>query len=174
MNGHKNCFEICIKRRETMRRILLSGLLAVSVVGSVNAQQATGAAAEEAKKEVMQFEKDKVPLLLKGGPAFADFFDRVDADEVVIIDGDGSTITRAKHVANWRSGGRKQLANNQHDHHVYVYDKGNVVIVTYIGTTKDDMHGKISTSTVRCADTWVKQDGKWLRVVHANTNLRTQ
>lgn len=155
-----------------MQRILLAGLLAISVLSSVHAQQTTGAVAEEAKKEVMQFEKDKVPLLLKGGPAFADFFDRVDADDVVLINGDGSTITRAKHIANWRSSGRKQLSNNQHDHHVYVYDNGNVVIVTYIGTTKDDLGGKISTSTVRCADTWVKYDGKWLRVVHANTDIR--
>jgi ketosteroid isomerase-like protein len=158
-----------------MRRILLSGLLAFSAVGSVNAQQATGASAEIAKNEVMQLEKDKVPLLLKGGPAFADYFDRVDADEVVIIHGDGSTVTKATHVANWRSRTRKQLANDQHDHHVYVYDGGNVVIVTYVGTTKNsDTDGNVSTSTVRCADTWMKQDGKWLRVVHANTDLRTQ
>jgi hypothetical protein len=157
-----------------MPRILLSMLLLVSVVGAARAQQVTGKAAEEAKKEVLQFEKDKVPLLMKGGPAFADFFDRVDADDVVIINGDGGTITKADHVANWRSGGRKQLANNQHDHHAYVYDNGNVVVVTYVGTTKDEMRGKVSTSTVRCADTWVKQDGKWLRVVHANTSLRTE
>jgi hypothetical protein len=157
-----------------MRKFIWAGLLIVSAVSFVNAQQTTDASAEQAKKEVMQFEKDKVPLLLQGGPAFADFFDRLDADDVVIIDGDGSTISKAKHVANWRTGGRKQISNNQHDHHVFVYDKGNVVIVTYIGTTKDDMHGKVSTNTVRCADTWVKQDGKWLRVVHANTNIAAQ
>jgi|SRR5581483_6087940 len=157
-----------------MWKILWAGLLAVSSVTFVNAQQTTGPAADQAKKEVMQFEKDKVPLLLQGGPAFADFFDRLDADDVVIIDGDGGTISKTKHVANWRMGGRKQLSNNQHDHHAYVYDNGNVVIVTYIGTTKDDMHGKVSTNTVRCADTWVKHDGKWLRVVHANTNIAAQ
>ena len=157
-----------------MPRILFFVLLVISVVGFARAQQVTGKAADEAKKEVMQFEKDKVPLLMKGGSAFADFFDRVDADDVVIINGNGGTISKADHVANWRSGGRKQLANSQHDHQAYVYDNGNVVVVTYIGTTKDDMKGKVSTSTVRCADTWVKQDGKWLRVVHANTNLRTQ
>jgi hypothetical protein len=114
-----------------------------------------------------------VPLLLKGGPSFADFFDRVDADDVVIINGNGSTITKAAHVANWRNGGRKQISNNQHDHHVYVYDNGNVAVVTYIGTTKDELNGKVSTSTVRCADTWLKQDGKWLRIVHDNTDIRT-
>jgi hypothetical protein len=165
------------EEERTMRKIPLSGLLVVLVVGSVNAQQATGPVAEEAKKEVMQFEKDKVPLLLKGGSAFADFFDRVDADDVVIIHGDGNSVTRAEHVADWRSGGRKQLSNNQHDQQAYVYDHGNVVVVTYVGTTtgtkKDDMNGKVTTSTVRCVDTWVKQDGKWLRAVHANTNLRT-
>jgi len=137
------------------------------------AQQATGERADEAKQVVMQFEKDKVPLLLKGGPDFADYFDRVDADDVVIIHGDGSTVSKATHVANWRSRKRKQIANDQHDHHVYVYDGGNVVIVTYVGITKsEDTNGEVSTSTVRCADTWVKQDGKWLRVVHANTNLK--
>jgi hypothetical protein len=155
-----------------MRRLLLSGLLAISLAGSTYAQQATGERAEEAKKVVMQFEKDKVPLLLKGGPDFADYFDRVDADDVVIIHGDGSTVSKATHVANWHSGKRKQIANDQHDHHVYVYDGGNVVIITYVGITKsEDTKGEILTSTVRCADTWVKQDGKWLRVVHANTNL---
>jgi ketosteroid isomerase-like protein len=158
-----------------MRRILLSILLAVSVVSLARAQQTTGKVAEEARKEVSQFEIDKVPLLLKGGPAFADWFDRLDADDVVLINGDGGTISKTAHVANWRSGGRRQLANNQHDHHVYVYDNGNVAIVTYIGTTTDELSkGKVTTSTVRCADTWVKQDGKWLRVVHANTDIRTK
>jgi hypothetical protein len=97
---------------------------------------------------------------------------------VVIIHGDRSSVTKAEHVANWRSGEREQLANNQHDEHIYVYDDGNVVVVTYIGTTtgtkKDDTNDKVKTSSIRCADTRVKQDRKWLRVVHANTNLRTQ
>jgi hypothetical protein len=156
-----------------MRPIRVSGLLlAVLVSGPVYAQQATGETAEEAKKVVMQYEKDKVPLLLKGGSDFADYFDRVDADDVVIIHGDGSSVSKAAHVANWRTGKRKQIANDQHDHHVYVYDGGNVVIITYVGITKsEDVSGEIKTSSVRCADTWVKQDGKWLRVVHANTNL---
>jgi hypothetical protein len=157
-----------------MRKILWAGLLVVSATSLVSAQQTMGPLAEQAKDQVMQFEKDKVPLLLQGGPAFADFFDRVDADDVVIINGNGGTITKAKHVANWRSNGRKQLSNSQHDHHAYVYDNGNVVIITYIGTTKDDMGGKVSTNTVRCADTWVKVDGKWLRVVHANANIAQQ
>jgi hypothetical protein len=157
-----------------MRRIFLCTLLALSAVGSVKGQQAAGEAAEEAKKQVMQFEKDKVPLLLKGGSAFADYFDRVDADDVVIINGNGGTRTKAEQVAGWRSGGRRQLANNQHDHHVYVYDNGNVVVVTYIGTTQDEIKGKVATNTVRCADTWVKQDGKWLRIVHANAAIQAQ
>lgn len=81
-----------------MRRLLLPALLAISLAGSMYAQQATGERAEEAKKVVMQFEKDKVPLLLKGGPDFADYFDRVDADDVVIIHGDGSTVSKATQI----------------------------------------------------------------------------
>jgi ketosteroid isomerase-like protein len=158
-----------------MRRTLMLGLLAALAVGPAYAQQATGAAAEEAKNAVMQLERDKVPHLLKGGADFADYFERVDADDVVIIHGDGSSVSRAEHVANWRTGKRKQVANDQHDHHVYVYDGGNVVIITYVGVTKNENEkGEIKTSSVRCADTWVKQDGKWLRVVHANTNLKPE
>jgi hypothetical protein len=157
-----------------MRRAFLTSLV-ILVAGPVYAQQATGQAAEEAKSVVMQFEKAKVPLLLKGGSDFADYFDRVDANDVVIIHGDGSSVSKAEHVANWRLGKRKQIANDQHDHHVYVYDGGNVVIITYVGITKsEDTKGEIKTSSVRCADTWVKQDGKWLRVVHANTNLKLE
>ena len=158
-----------------MQRISLSILLVVVALGAAKAaQQTKGELGDQAKKEVMQFEEEKVPLLLKGGSAFADFFDRVDADDVVIITGNGSTRTKAEQVAGWRSGGRRMLANDQHDHHVFVYDKGNVVVVTYVGTTKDEKNGKVSTNTVRCADTWVKQDGKWLRVVHANTAIQSQ
>ena len=155
-----------------MQRVLYVVLLALSIAATVQAQETTGPVAEQTREEVMQFEKEKVPLLLKGGAAFADFFDRVDADDVVMINGNGSTITKAAHVANWRAGGQKMLSNDQHDHHLYVYDNGNVAVVTYVGTTTDERNGKISTNTVRCADTWIKQDGKWLRIVHANTDIQ--
>jgi Domain of unknown function (DUF4440) len=157
-----------------MQRIFLSMLVVVSLVGFVKGQQTTGAAAEEAKKAVMQFEKDKVPLILKGGPGFADWLDRVDADDVVLINGSGDSITKAHQVEIWRSGRVKQLSNDQHDHQLFVYDNGNVVIVTYISTVDSVTDGKPRTSTVRCADTWVKQDGKWLRIVHASTSIRAQ
>jgi hypothetical protein len=157
-----------------MRRIFLSMLVIVSLVGFVKAQQTTGAAAEEAKKAVMQFEKEKVPLILKGGSAMADWLDRVDADDVVLINANGDSGTKAHQVEMWRSGRVKQLSNDQHDHQVYVYDNGNVAIVTYISSVNSVVDGKSRTSTVRCADTWVKQDGKWLRVVHASTSLGAQ
>jgi hypothetical protein len=58
----------------TMRGIFSSGLLEISMVGSVRAQQATGTVAEEAKREVMQFEKDKIGSTPFGGrPRFCRF-----------------------------------------------------------------------------------------------------
>jgi len=153
------------------RTFLLTVLLGVSLVSSAVAQQATGKDAEEAKAEVMKLEKEKVPLLLKGGSAFADWFDRVDAQDVVIINGDGSSLTKAEQAGLWRSDAMRQTANDQRDHKAYVYDNGNVVIVTYLGTTHNVVRGKASVSTGRTADTWVRQDGKWLRVVHANSSL---
>ena len=157
-----------------MRSMLLSMLLVVSVSGVVRAQQTTGPVAEQAKTEIMKLEKGKVPLLLQGGSAFADWFDRYDTDDIVLINEDGSSPTRAEQISGWRAG-KRQLANNQHDHQVYIYDNGNVAVVTYVGTTTTEFKdGKVATDTVRCADTWVKQDGKWLRVVHANALISKQ
>lgn len=157
-----------------MRRIALSMLGLFLFVGMVKAQQTTGEAAEEAKKAVLQIEEEKVPLILKGGPSFADWLDRVDADDLLIVSGSGATPTKAQQAEMWRSGREKQLSNDQHDRQFYIYDNGNVAIVTYISTAEIVTDGQTRKSTVRCADTWVKQDGKWLRVVHANTPLRTQ
>lgn len=157
-----------------MQRVLLSTLLVASLAGFVKAQQTTGEAADKARADIMKLEKGKVPLLLKGGPAFADWFDKYDADDVLIINGDGSRISKAEHVNNWRSGKMTQSKNYQHDHEVYIYDKGNVAVVTYVGTTTDTLGGKTAVHVGRATDVWVKQDGNWLRVVHGNVAMKTQ
>jgi hypothetical protein len=154
-----------------MRNILLLALASVLWVGSAGAQQTTGKAAEDARAQVMQFEKDKVPLMLKGGSAFADWLDKMDAEDSIFINEDGSRRSKVQQLEIWQTGNKKQSANNQHDHQVFVYDNGNVAIVTYIGPTTETVNGKIITSNIRCADTWVKQNGKWMRVVHANTRI---
>ena len=71
-----------------MRKILTVGLLGVSVAGYAIAQQATGRGAEEgkageeAKAEIMKFEKEKVPLLLKGGDTWASWLEKMDSKDI--------------------------------------------------------------------------------------------
>ena len=154
-----------------MQKTLLLVVLSVSWVGYTRAQQTTGKVAEETRKEVMQFEKEKVPLLIKGGAAFADWLQKVDADDVIHMGANGKRNNKTAQVELWRSGNMTQSSNFQHDHEVFVYNNGNVAIVTYVGTTVDTVNGVTTVDIGRCADTWVKQNGKWLRVVHANAGM---
>jgi len=156
-----------------MRKFVLLFLFSVLWAGYGRAQQATGPAAEEARKQVMQFEKEKVPLLLEGGTAFADWLYKMDAEDVLHI-GQDMRRSKAEQVALWRSGGMTQFVNDQHDHQVYVYDNGNLAIVTYIGTTFQTVNGRTYRSTVRCVDSWVRQNEKWQRVVHINSPMPSQ
>jgi hypothetical protein len=160
-----------------MRKILLVGLVGFSLAGYTIAQQVAGRAAEQgkaadqAKAEIMKFEKDKVPYLLKGGDAWANWLDKMDSKDIVMINGDGSRVTHEGWMDKWRTGKMKQASNNQHDHQVYAYSKGNVVVLTYIGTTLDTLDGKTTTDNARAVDVWVKQDGNWLRIVHSNSAM---
>jgi hypothetical protein len=160
-----------------MRKILIVGLLGVSLTGYVIAQQAAGRAAEggkaaeEAKAQIMKFEKDKVPFLLKGGDSWASWLEKMDSKDIVMINGGGVRPTHEEWIEKWRTGKMKQAKNNQHDHQVYAYSKGNVVVLTYIGTTLNTLDGKTTTDNDRAVDVWVKQDGEWLRIVHANTPM---
>lgn len=156
-----------------MRKVLLLGVLSVLWAGYARAQQTTGPAAEEARKQVMQFEKEKVPLLLEGGNAFADWLYKMDAEDVLHI-GQDLRRSKAEQVALWRSGNMTQFMNDQREHQVYVYDNGNLAIVTYIGTTFQTVYGRTYRSNVRCVDSWVRQDGKWQRVVHINSPMPAQ
>ena len=66
-----------------MREIVLSMLLAGSLAGVVKAQQTTGAKAEEAKKDIIRIEDEKVGGLLRGGADPVDWLKKYDADDVV-------------------------------------------------------------------------------------------
>lgn len=151
-----------------MQKAFLLMAISVSWIGFAGAQQTIGPAADASREQLMQFETEKVPLLLEGGAAFADWLQKMDADDTVYLNPNGTINGKTPQVDKWRSGAMTQSANFQRDHEVFVYNNGNVVIVTYLGTTVDTVKGKTTVDRVRCADTWVKQDGRWMRVVHAN------
>jgi hypothetical protein len=154
-----------------MRKILLLVALSVLWTGYARAQQTLGPVAEQVRKEIMTLEREKVPLLLQGGAAFAEWLEKVDDVDAVFTGPDGGSNNKAVQVAKWRNGDVTQNLNYQHDHEVFVYNNGRVAIMTYVGTLDVNIRGKRVTEIMRAADTWVKQNGKWLRVAHANAGM---
>jgi hypothetical protein len=162
----KVTLESAEKRWNEMRRYLFSILLAVSLVSFVNSQETTGKDSEtddKVKKEVLKYENDFVQALMKGGPSAADFIERVDADDIVMIL-DGKPMTKASLVARFRSGEHKQLAVDHHGFRVLVY--GNTAVVTFSGNNTTEEKGKVYHSSYNSTDVMVKQKGEWRRVFH--------
>lgn len=157
-----------------IQRLLSTTLFGFLLIGFAKGQVTTGQTFEEAKTEIIKIEEEKVPFLLKGGSAAAGWYDRYDADDMAQTNSDGSTSTKAQHMAEYRSGRFKVLSDKEGDYHVRVYQNGNTVVVTYHGTSTTDHDGKLSTHQNQATDVWVKQGGDWQRVVHHVTNLRTQ
>ena len=157
------------------KRILLSILLAVSVVGTVKAKEETGDAANEARKEVLKIENDKIPILVQGGPAAAEWWSSHNDEDIAYTSSKG-VLTKEQVVDEWRSGSRNLLSNKQYDFRVRIYEKGTVAVVTYLGDTtrKNPAGGDDVTTHSATTNVWVKQDGKWVRVVHHVTPLRAE
>ena len=151
-----------------MQRILSVMLLMVSMVGSVNAKEETGPVADEARKEILKMELDKVPILLEGGATTADWFDRVNDDDLVYVEPRAGVKTKAQVEEQWRSGGRRTVANHQYDHRVRIYGNGTVGVMSYFGDTEvvEKAGETIKKSHTVTTDVWIKKGEKWKRLVH--------
>lgn len=113
-----------------MRRIPLTLLLAIALVGLARAQEQTGKNAEEVKKEILKLEGEKLAATLGSSAENADWFQRNDADDIAYNFG-GATPSKSVHDAQIRSGNVKVLTMKQGGFHVRVYDNGTVAVVSY-------------------------------------------
>jgi hypothetical protein len=157
-----------------MQKLLLPMLLAASLVGTLQAQEATGKAAEQVKKEIINLETEKLPSILQKGSVAADWFNRIDADGIVHIRSDGSLVTKAQAVAKIRSGEQKLRSNKQYGHQVHVYgDGGNgtTAVVSYFDFATVELSGSVNTHHGVVTDVFVKVDGSWRRVLHQVTPI---
>jgi len=151
-----------------MQRVLAVTLLIVSMVSFLNAQEEAGPVADQARKEILKMELDKVPILLQGGAATADWFDRVNDDDLVYVEPRAGVKTKAQVEEQWRSGGRKTVANHQYDHRVRIYGNGTVGVMSYFGDTEvvEKAGDTIKKSHTVTTDVWIKKGEKWKRLVH--------
>jgi hypothetical protein len=158
-------------RRATMRKFLLATLLAVSLPGMIAAQAVTGEKAETAKKEILKIEDEKVAGLLRGGSEPVDWIKQYDAEDVAQTNIDGSSPTKTEIEAGLEPGIFKMHSMKQDGHRFRVYDNGNVAVVTYHALGVLERNGKVTPRESNFSDVWVKQNGAWLRVLHAEREI---
>lgn len=169
----KPSLKIDQNRWTEMRKFFLVLLLTLSFAGFAEAQETTGAKAEEAKKEVLKIELDKVTNLNKNGSDAAAWFDSNNANSVSMMLG-GSFRNKAQQLASFHSGELFLLSQRQYDHHIYVYNNGTVAVVTIrVEAVFKGVDGKPSTVNNLFTNVWVKYpDGRWQRIVHDSERER--
>ena len=154
-----------------MRQIVFAVILGISLAGTIGAQAITGEKAEQVKKEIMKIEDEKVAGLLRGGSEPVDWIKQYDSEEIAQTNIDGSSPGKADIEAGLQPGVFKMDSMKQDGHRFRVYDNGNVAVVTYHALGVLERNGKVTPRESNFSDVWVKQDGKWLRVLHAEREI---
>ena len=154
-----------------MRRFLLATILAVLLPGMIAAQAITGEKAESVKKEILKIEDEKVAGLLRGGSEPVDWIKQYDAEDIAQTNIDGTSPSKAEIEAGLEPGVFKMHSMKQDGHRFRVYDNGNVAVVTYHALGVLERNGKVTPRESNFSDVWVKQDGAWLRVLHAEREI---
>lgn len=154
-----------------MRKSLLALLWSVSLAGTIAAQAVTGEKAETVKKEILKIEDEKVAGLLRGGTEPVDWIRQYDAEDVAQTNIDGSSPTKSEIEAGLQPGVFKMHSMKQDGHRFRVYDNGNVAVVTYHALGVLERNGKVTPRESNFSDVWVKRNGAWLRVLHAEREI---
>jgi hypothetical protein len=154
-----------------MKRFLFATALGFSLAGMIAAQAITGEKAETVKKEILKIEDEKVAGLLRGGSEPAEWIKQYDAEDVAQTNIDGSSPTKAEIEAGLQPGVFKMHSMKQDGHRFRVYDNGNVAVVTYHALGVLERNGKVTPRESNFSDVWVKQNGAWLRVLHAEREI---
>lgn len=154
-----------------MRKSLLALVWSISLAGTIAAQAVTGEKAETVKKEILKIEDEKVAGLLRGGTEPVDWIRQYDAEDITQTNIDGSSPTKSEIEAGLQPGVFKMHSMKQDGHRFRVYDNGNVAVVTYHALGVLERNGKVTPRESNFSDVWVKRNGAWLRVLHAEREI---
>ena len=154
-----------------MRKFLLATFLTVSLAATIGAQAITGEKAEAVKKEILKIEDEKVVGLLRGGSEPVDWIKQYDAEDIAQTNIDGSSPGKAEIEAGLQPGVFKMHSMKQDGHRFRVYDNGNVAVLTYHALGVLERNGQVTPRESNFSDVWVKQNGAWLRVLHAEREV---
>ena len=147
-------------------RIMIAVLLvvALTVPASMLAQQS------KAEKEVLAVIDAIQKGVLKGGAEAAATFDKYNADDFTLIQGNGAVLTKAETVEGWRSGKSRYQKMDFSDVKVRIY--GNTAVVTGIVKFIGEQAGvKYTGNQYRFTRVFVRQGGIWKHVLIQNTRI---
>jgi hypothetical protein len=154
-----------------MRKAILASILGISLAGTIGAQAITGEKAEQVRNEIMKIEDENVAGLLRGGSEPIDWIRQYDAEDIAQTNIDGSSPGKVQIEAGLQPGVFKMHSMKQDGHKFRVYDNGNVAVVTYHALGVLERYGKVTPRESDFSDVWVKQNGAWLRVLHAEREI---
>jgi ketosteroid isomerase-like protein len=152
-----------------MRQFALLPLLAVILVGSVDAQEAKGKSAttEEIRKQVLLVENEVEEALSKND---VDTLNRIYPDTYAYINASGELLSKAQFLSDLRSGKHKILAVEHEDVQLQIYGD-TVVVMTGVSASSFKYKGQVTNGPRRFTNVFVKQDGQWILVAHQVTDI---
>ena len=154
-----------------MTKFLLAAAGGILLATTMGAQAITGEKADQVRKEILKIEDEKVAGLLRGGSEPVDWIKQYDAEDIAQTNIDGSSPGKAEIEAGLAPGVFKMHSMKQDGHKFRVYDNGNVAVVTYHALGVLERNGKVTPRESNFSDVWVKQNGAWLRVLHAEREI---
>ncbi len=100
------------------------------------------------------------------------YFEKYYADDAAIIHGDGEPFTKAKEIADLKSGSLRYDLNEVREKKIHVY--GDTAVVAFLISYKGTVSGKPFSGDLRRTVVWVKQNGNWNIVAYQVTRLGWQ
>ncbi len=150
-----------------MARALLVFVASAALLIFVNAQ-ATSAkkGATGLEQEVLKIEQEKIKAMLAGGAIAADWFARMEDDNLTYIAPFRGSLSKAQYVDQYRSGEFKVHASEHYNFHVTIYN-ADTAVVTYLTRNTNEVKGRVHGGTHAAAtDVFFKRDGQWRHIVH--------
>jgi ketosteroid isomerase-like protein len=147
-----------------IRKASFVSIMLLTMVGSVQVQSSSGKAletVEETKREILQREGDQNEALRTNDAAR---LGAMCADELAWTNASGILLAKEEMLADMKSGKQKNFTIKHEDVRLHVY--GDTVVVTGLSTSTYQYDGHQATGVRRFTNVWVRQDRKWLLVVH--------
>jgi ketosteroid isomerase-like protein len=148
------------------RLLLVAVLIAFTSPSVVKAQ--SNASPASIQEEVLKVEAERDEAMQKADMAV---LNRIYADNVVIINTRGLSLTKAQRLADFQSGDLKFLSFDQEDYSFHIY--GDTVILNGRANSVVQFHGQVNRIPRTFTLTYSKFNGEW-RLVAQNETLIDQ